>query len=317
MRIVFCGSGPFAVASLRAIAGSNHELVKVITQPARRAGRGGKRRATHVSSAGRELELEVVEVADINSPHTTAMLRSLDADVMCVADFGQMIRADAREGVRLDTFNLHASLLPELRGAAPINWAIIGGHRRTGVTTFSLVDKMDAGGIHLQEQTDIREKETALELRDRLATIGADLVLRTLDLIASGNVRLREQDESRVTLAPRLKKTDGIIDWSQDCVTVRNRIHGTWDWPGAQTIFHGNRSRETRVVIARAVAEQGATAGEPGAVDEDLCVASGSGRIRILDVKPANKRLMSWSDFVNGYRVAQGDRFVGIDPCPR
>ena len=313
MRVVFCGSGPFAIASLRAVLASSHELVGVITQPARPAGRGGKPRPTPVAEVAREAGLDVTECASINDEQMVARIRALEAAVTCVADFGQMIRKRARQATALGAFNLHASLLPELRGAAPINWAIIRGCRRTGVTTFSLVHRMDAGPIYLQAETDVRSDETAEQLRDRLAEMGAELVCETLDLLAEGRGRPRPQDDSQATTAPMLQKSDGVIDWRDDAAAIRNRIHGTWPWPGAQTRFVREGKGPVDVVIARAAVEDAPAAREPGRLDEDLCVAGGAGRLRIVEIRPAGRRLMTWCDFVNGYRVREGDGFVSID----
>jgi len=313
MRVLFCGSGTFAIPSLRAIHASEHEVVGVMTQPARPAGRGGRPRPTPVAVAAPELGLACSAWKDINSPDALGEIKRLEPDVICVADFGQFIRQPVRQAARLGAFNLHASLLPELRGAAPVNWAIIRGLTRTGVTTFSLVDRMDAGGVYARLETDISPDETAEELRARLAQLGASLVSGTLELLAGGRARTTEQDESKATLAPRLKKTDGRIDFSAPAETVRNLIHGAWPWPGGQAGFIRGDGEIVRVTIARAAVEGGHADAQPGALDGDLCVATGEGRLKIKQIKPAGKRLMAWEDFVNGYRVRQGDRMVQVD----
>lgn len=310
MRVVFCGSGSFAVPALEAVAASPHEVAMVITQPARPAGRGGKLRATEAAETARRLGLKVQECPNINTPSAVDALQALKADVMCVVDFGQLIRLPARQSVRLDAFNLHGSLLPALRGAAPVNWAIIRGLRRTGVTTFSLVDAMDAGPMYLQEATDIDPQETAEELRHRLAAIGAGLVCRTLDLFARGQAKPQPQPTEGVSLAPRMQKTDGVIHWSAPAETVRNLIHGTWPWPGGQTTLHSACGKQLPVTIARAAVAEGSDVGEAGALDAEGCVATVGGRLRILQLRPAGGKLMTWRDFVNGHRVGAGDRFV-------
>lgn len=310
MRIVFCGSGKFGVPTLRAILADGHQVAGVVTQPARPAGRGGNLRPTPLAQAAAELELPVLELAKINLPDSVAAIRQLEPDVIAVVDFGQMVRAAVRETAPLGAFNLHASLLPHLRGAAPINWAIIRGHAQTGVTTFSLVDKMDAGDIYLQDATLIEPHETAEDLKARLSEVGASTVCRTLRLLGAGQIHPTVQDEAAVTLAPIMQKSDGAIDWSADAVTVRNRIHGTWPWPGGQALFHGQKHDSLAVVIARAEALPDAAATQPGILDHDLTVSTAQGRIRILEIQPAGKRLMPWRDFVNGYRVAAGDRLT-------
>ena len=316
MRIVFCGSGPFAAPSLQALA-ARHEVAAVFTQPARPAGRDRRLRPTPLAQAAAAAGLTIVECPDINAEGAVARLGALAADVMCVADFGQFIRQPARQAAKLDAINLHGSLLPELRGAAPIAWAIIRGLARTGVTTFSLVDRMDAGDIYLQAACDIRPDQTTDDLRAELARIGADLLARTLDLLEAGTAQRRPQDLAKSTPAPQIKKADAAIDWSKDAVTIRNLIHGTWSWPGAHCRLARAVGKPVDVVIARAVAEPAPAgpAGAPGGtLDKDLCVSAGAGRIRIIELQPAGKRLMAWQDFVNGYRAGEGDRFVAIGP---
>lgn len=313
MRVVFCGSGDFAVPSLKAISGGDHEVVAVITQPPRQAGRGRRLRPTAVAEAARRSGLDVTECEDVNAGGIVAFLRGLRPEAICVVDFGQFIRSAARGAAGLGAFNLHGSLLPELRGAAPVNWAIIRGYKRTGVTTFSLVDRMDAGGIYLQADTQIDPGQTTCDLAARLGRIGADVVCQTLGLLAGGNTQTRDQDESLATFAPRLTKADGAIDFSADAGTVRNLIHGTWPWPGGRAIVKRAEGPDVNVVIARAEATDDEPQGEPGCLDKDLMVATGRGRLRIVEIQPAGKRLMTWRDFVNGYRLSEGDHMVAPD----
>ncbi len=312
MRVVFCGSGTFAIPSLRAVASGPHELVAVVTQPARPAGRGGKLRPTPVAELVAELGCELADWPTINAPEAVEQLRNWRPDVICVVDFGQMLSHTVIESPSIDTFNLHASLLPKLRGAAPINWSIIEGFERTGVTTFSIVDKMDAGAIYAQSETPIDPTETAGDLRARLARLGAELVGQTLEMLADGQAVPYEQDESEVTFAPRLNKSDGRLDFSAVAIDLRNRIHGAWPWPGGQAVFEGTGRKPINVTIARAVVEAGDATGEPGTLDDELVVATGAGRLRIEQIKPAGKRLMDWRDFANGYRLAEGDHFRSV-----
>ena len=310
MRILLCGSGDFGVPTLSALLGSGHQVVGLLTQPPRPAGRGGKLRATPLAEAAGLAGVDVMAVEKVNAPESVAAIGELRPDVIVVVAFGQFVRAAVRGIPPLGAFNLHGSLLPELRGAAPIPWAIIRGLRRTGVTTFSLVDKMDAGEMYVQMDTEISPEETTVELKARMANIGAAAVLATLEHLQKQGTAGRPQDESKVTFAPILTKGDGVIDWAADATTIRNLIHGTWPWPAGQAVFHGQKHSDVPLEIARAAVEEGPAAGEPGTLDNDLCVATGAGRLRILELKPAGKRLMAWRDFVNGYRVAAGDRFT-------
>jgi len=310
MRILYCGCGDFAVAPFRAIVADGHELTGVITSPPRPAGRGGNLRLTPLAEAARTDGLDVMPTSDINAAETLQAVRRMRPDVIVVVDFGQFISRPVREAAGLGALNVHASLLPELRGAAPINWAIIRGCQVTGVTTFRLVDRMDAGPIYAAERTAISPEETAGDLARRLAEIGAGLLCRTLTMLADGRAGTHPQDESKATRAPKLTKADGRIDFSADAVTVRNLIHGTWPWPGGQAVFRRADGSEVPVTIARAVAETGDEQGRPGRIDGRLTVATGRGRLRIVQLRPAGKKLMTWRDFVNGYRVAAGDRFL-------
>lgn len=312
MRIVFCGCGDVAAPCLEALQAGGHEVAAVYTQPPRRAGRGSHLRATVCDNLAHELGLVVVQADDINSPEHVAGIRRLRPELIVVVDFGQKVGAAVRDLAPLGAINLHASLLPQLRGAAPVNWAILHGLTRTGVTTFRLVDRMDAGPILLQEALDIEPEETAEELRARLAALGARLLLRTAEELAAGQIAPAEQDESQATKAPKLSKADGRIDFAAPALDVVNRIRGAWPWPGAFADFiHADRP-PARVIFARARA---LLTGEPdplppGVVGDDQAVGSGGGRVQILELKVAGKRLMNWRDFINGYRVASGDRFV-------
>ena len=310
MRVVFCGSGSFATPSLQAIYETHHDVVGVVTPPPRRAGRGGKVRATDVAQLARKIGLDVLETGNINADDSVNVIAATRPDVICVAEFGQMISARVRELASIDTFNLHGSLLPELRGAAPVNWAIIRGYKQTGVTTISLVDRMDAGLIYLRNTLDIAPDETAGQLRVRLAKIGAETVCETLGLLEGGRTEGERQDESAATFAPRLRKSDGIIDWRADAQMICNLVRGTNPWPGGHAVFGRQGGRMFPVIIA-SVSVAGGAATEPlGHLDADLVASTGFGRLSITELKPAGKRLMSWQDFVNGYRVTRGDIFV-------
>jgi len=310
MRVVFCGSGSFATPSLQAIYETHHDVVGVVTQPARRAGRGGKVRATEVAELGRTMGLDVLEAGNINDDDAVNVIAAARPDVICVAEFGQMISQRVRKLASIDTFNLHGSILPELRGAAPVNWAIIRGYEQTGVTTFSLVDRMDAGAMYLKSTLEIAPDETAGQLRLRLAEIGAEVVCKTLGMLEGGGIEGEQQDESAATFAPRLRKADGVIDWRADAQMICNLVRGTNPWPGGHAVFERQGGRMFPVTIASASLVPGPATEPLGHLDADLVASTGFGRLAIGQIKPAGKRLMSWQDFVNGYRVAKGDFFV-------
>jgi len=313
MRLVFCGSGDCGIPTLKGLVPGGHEIPLVITQPPRPAGRGGKLRPTPVAEVAEGLGLNVLAVEDINAAQCVEVIQRARPEVILVIDFGQKIGAEVRGVARHGAINMHGSLLPKLRGAAPANWAIIRGHTRTGVTTFRMVDRMDAGAVLCQSAIPVGPDETADELRARLGQAGREVVAETLDMLEAGPCEGSPQDESQATAAPRLKKSDGLIDWSADAVTIRNLIHGTWPWPGGQANYVGGEGKSTPVVIARAAAidpDRAYTA--PGEVAEDLTVLCGRGRLEIRQIRPAGRRLIRWRDFVNGYRVRAGTKFTAV-----
>lgn len=312
MRIVFCGSGEVAVPTMEALCLAGHEIRAVYTQPPRQAGRGGKLTSTPVDQRASVMGLLVVQALNINAPEHLEVMRQADPQLIVVVDFGQKVGQAVRDIAPLGAFNMHASLLPGLRGAAPINWAIIRGLPATGVTTFALVDKMDAGPVYLQESLAIDPLETAEELRHRLARLGAEVVLKTVAGLEAGTLAAKEQDHSQATIAPKLKKDDGILNFAEAGQALANRIRGTWPWPGAHADFVHEGRPPVRVIFARARAlpMAGPNPAEPGTLADDLAVNVSDGRLEVLELKVAGKRLMHWKDFVNGYRLAKGDRFV-------
>ncbi len=315
MKVVFCGSGAFAIPSLRAILGSRHDVPLVVTQPARQAGRGSRRRPTPVSAWAREQSLALLECPDANDEEAMETIRRAEPDAICVVDFGQYIRKPLRELPPTACFNLHASLLPALRGAAPINWALIRGHRVTGVTTFVVTSEMDAGPVFFQHDTPIDPDEDAPGLKARLSEIGAGLVCRTLGVLEAGWAEPVEQDHAAVTCAPRLTKADGHIDFAATARGIHNLVRGTVPWPGAKARFVGRGPEPVEVTVVRsAVADDEASSAQrPGTVDASGRIVAAEGLVEFLRIKPAGKREIAWRDFVNGYHVKEGDRFEALD----
>jgi len=313
MRIVFCGSGEVGAVALEALCAAGADIRLVLTQPPRKAGRGGKLAPTPVAKREDDLRIATWPCEDINTDDGAAMIAAARPELIVVVDFGQKIGEPVRQLAAHGAINMHASLLPALRGAAPINWAIIRGMTETGVTTFRLVDKMDAGPILLQEPVAIEPTETAEDLRERLAAAGGELVVRTIDGLAAGTITDTPQDEQAVSHAPKLTKQDGAIDFAAGGVETVNRIRGTWPWPGGHADFIGQGRKPVRVIFAgaRAMLTGEPNSAEPGTVAADLTINVADGAVEILQLKVAGKRLMGWRDFVNGYRVAEGDRFVG------
>ncbi len=320
MRILFYGSGEFAVPTLRSILGDGHEIVTVVTQPDRVSGRGKKLTPTPLKQAAIEAGVPVVSPEDVNAPNVVDHLLGLNADLAYAVAFGQMIRKPLREACPAGIINLHASLLPAWRGAGPIQWAVINGDRQTGVTVFRIVRKMDAGPILVQRRTAIGIDETADELHDRLARIGCDAVRATLEILeADPTTPGTPQDPSKVTLAPKLSKANGFIRFDRPTGALASKINGLWSWPGASCRFcSADGKRDEKVTIARAVPYEGQTqaADSPdaiGRVTEMMSVQTADGELALLQIKPANGKRMNWQDFVNGRHVCPGDRFLPIE----
>jgi methionyl-tRNA formyltransferase len=317
MKIVFAGSGEFGIPSLEAMAQSAHDVCGIVTQPTRSAGRGRKSRPTPVAAWARQQGLPYWETTDINDASTLEILKDHQPDVMVVIAFGQKIGPQVVTLPEKGSINVHASLLPRWRGAAPINWAIMEGDTVTGISIITLAERMDAGEVLAAVQTLIQAQETAGDLHDRLAHLAASVLLETLTHIANGTAVYEPQDESRVTLAPKLKKSDGYLDFDQPAEVLARRIRGLWPWPGAAADYVSRRNSKTcRVTIARAEVVQAASTPTlaPGTFNDDMHVVCARGTLRLLEIKPAGSDLMCCRDFVNGRHCCPGDRLVPIDP---
>lgn len=316
MQIIYLGSGDFGIECLNALAASSHTLPLIVTQPPHQAGRGRKPRPTPVAAWAKDHSIEFIETEDVNTPEMVGKIAGLRPDLILVIAFGQKIGSDLINLPPKGAINVHASLLPKYRGAAPINWAIINGETETGISIITLAEKMDAGQVLTQEKTNIGENETAGELHDRLAEIAAPLLLKTLEQIAAGTAAYAEQDHSQATLAPKLKKTDGFLDFAGPAEVLRRKILGFWPWPGASAIYTSKQTgKSVRVTIAIAgVVETSNPAALPtGTLDEDLNVICGENALRIEKVKPTGSRLMDFADFINGQHTKPGDTFTKIE----
>ncbi len=316
MKIIYLGSGEFGIECLNALAASSHTLPLIVTQPPHQAGRGRKPRPTPVGEWAKDHSIEFIETEDVNTPEIVGKIAGLRPDLIVVIAFGQKIGNELINLPPKGAINVHASLLPKYRGAAPINWAIINGETETGISIITLAEKMDAGQVLAQEKTEIAEGETTGELHDRLAEIAVPLLLKTLEQIAAGTAAYTEQDHSEATLAPKLKKSDGFVDFAEPAEVIRRKILGFWPWPGASAIYTSKQtSKSVRVTIAMAsVVETSNPAGlQAGTLDKDLNVICGQNALRIEKIKPTGSRLMDFADFVNGQHTKPGDTFTKIE----
>jgi methionyl-tRNA formyltransferase len=314
MKIIFFGSGEFGCETLRWLSGSSHQLLEIVTQPARPAGRGKKVQPTPIAQLAAQLQLPCRETPNINDPAFVGHITALNPNVLLVIAFGQKIGPEYLNMPSCRVINLHGSLLPQYRGAAPINRAIMDGQRQTGLTVIELNQVWDGGNILGSLAADILPLETAGELHDRLAALGPQLVADVLSQIEQGTDKPLPQDEDQATRAPKLQKTDAALDWTMPAETIRNRIHGLWPWPGAFCYWQPPGGElPLRLTIARAKIAPQYQSNPPataGTLDEHLNIICGRDALKLLEVKPENSRLMKFEDFVNGRRLQPGDRFL-------
>jgi methionyl-tRNA formyltransferase len=316
MNIVYLGSGGFGIESLNRLSGSDHDLGLVVTQPPNPAGRGRKPRPTPVAHWAVGNRVPFVETDNVNAPGIIKQIGSSQPDLIVVVAFGQKVSNAIIDLPPKGAINVHSSLLPKYRGAAPINWAIINGETRTGLSIIALAEKMDAGHILAQAQTDIGPNETAGHLHDRLAKMAAPLLLNTINQIAEGTAVYTEQNHDEATLAPKLKKSHGVLDFSEPAEVLARKIRGFWPWPGASANYISQKvSKSIRVSFAGAeVVENSNPSNLPtGTLDENLNVICGENALKITQIKPAGSALMAFKDFANGRQTQLGDSFAKIN----
>jgi methionyl-tRNA formyltransferase len=305
MRIVFFGAGAFGVPTLRTLA-AEHEIALVVTQPDRPAGRNRSLTPTPVALAAERMGISTINPQNVNDPDVVMQIRHCmgQGSGFVVIAFGQKLGKELLQGVF--AVNLHASLLPKYRGAAPINWAMINGELETGLSVITLADRMDAGDVLGQSVTPIDVHETAGELHDRLSEMGPSLVLEVLRRYESGHLPHLPQDERLATHAPKLSKKDGIVGFDQSAAAVRNRVHGLTPWPGCSIEIGGRNLRLTRVEVATEAAVDEA----PGTLLADGTIACAPGAIRLLAVQPPGGKVMTFEAYRNGHEIAAGERCV-------
>lgn len=303
LNLIFCGTPTFAVPTLEKLVEAGFSVSLVVTQPDRPRGRGMKLSASPVKQKAIDLAISVTEPEKINNnSEFQARLAAIQPDAIIVVGYGRIIPPWMIDLPNFGNINLHASLLPKYRGAAPIQWAIAGGETVTGVTTMRINAGLDTGDILLQREAAIAPEDTAETLAARLAEMGADLVIETLHGLSEETIRARPQDDSHATLAPVLKKEDGRIDFSRSSEEIWNRLRGFQPWPGAFTRFRGKNLNvwEARPVSARAVL------GEIVVDNERLIVGCGTDTaLELITVQPEGKKRMSARDFIHGYHLAE------------
>ncbi|HWR61360.1 MAG TPA: methionyl-tRNA formyltransferase, partial [Clostridia bacterium] len=306
MRIVFMGTPDFAVPCLKLLIDQQHDIAAVVTQPDRAKGRGKKLALPPVKVLAEEAGIPVYQPERIKAPEFVQVLRDLKPEVMIVVAFGQLLSREILDIPPLGCINVHASLLPKYRGAAPINWCIINGEHTTGVTTMYMDKGMDTGDMILKKETDILENETAGELHDRLMPLGAAVLEETMVLLELGRVPRTPQNESEATYAPIMTKSLGRIDWSRDVKAINNLIRGTYPWPGAFSTYEG---RAFKIFKAEAIENVSGnkSCGCISRVSKDsIIVSCGTGSLRITELQFENEKRMDVEAYLRGHEIAVG-----------
>lgn len=306
LRVIFMGTPRFACPSLQRLIDRGDEIAAVVTQPDRPKGRGQKPLPPPVKEVAERHGLPVLQPVKVRAPEFIESVREMNPDVVVVVAFGQILPKALLEIPRYGCINVHASLLPRYRGAAPLNWCIINGETETGVTTMQMDPGLDTGDMLLKKATPIGPDEDACSLHDRLSLIGADVLHETLDLLVRGKLAPEKQDDALSCYAPLLKKEDGCIDWNRDARTIHNLVRGMTPWPGAFTYLDGKLVKVYRARI-------GEGRGTPGTVlaasRDGIEVACGDGSLLLDELQLEGKKRLPVRDFLAGCRITAGTVF--------
>ncbi|HEU4683920.1 MAG TPA: methionyl-tRNA formyltransferase [Nitrospira sp.] len=315
MRIVFMGTPEFAVPSLEALLKSADPVVGIVTQPDRPRGRGLSLMPSPVKRVAQREGIPLLQPTKMKDPDFLRALADWKPDVIAVAAFGRILPPTVLSLPSKGCINVHGSLLPKYRGAGPVQWAIINGETETGITTMLMDEGMDTGAILLQEAMPIGQDDTAGSLSAKLAELGGRLLVRTLEALKAGTLVPRAQNHAQATLAPLLKKEDGLLDWTLPATSLVNRIRGLTPWPGAVS-FYGDE----RWTILKGVASRDSSTEAPGTITavtrQSICVQTGDGILAITELQPANGRRMRASDYLAGHQLDVGRRLAS-QPDPR
>jgi methionyl-tRNA formyltransferase len=323
MRLILLGTGPFVVPTLHVLHASCHDVLQVVSRPPR----GRRSPPAPICQAAEALGIEVWTPETVNSDPARARLVALEADLLVVCDYGEILKSATLEVTHLGGINLHGSLLPKYRGAAPVQWAVLSGDTETGNTVIQMTPGLDAGPVLGVMRLAIGADETAGALETRLAESGAQLVLQVIDQLAHGTASPVVQNGGQATRAPRLTKADGQIDWSRSAARIKNLVRAMQPWPRAYTHWLRDPDEPLRLIVHQVAlvedgliedgpAEDGLISKgiSPGIVlqaDSHLVVATGDGALELLELQPAGKKKLSAGDFLRGYPVRVGDRFKG------
>jgi len=316
MRIIFMGTPVFAVPCLEALVQSEEEIIGVVTQPDRPRGRGKQVMPSPVKENALRYGLPVYQPRRVRESEFLTTVQELQPDLIVVVAFGQILPGALLQIPRYGCINVHASLLPRYRGAAPIHWAVLNGETETGITTMLMDEGLDTGDILLQARIAIGENDTTGMVHDRLAQLGATVLLQTITELKAGTLKRRSQTDALASYAPMLSAADEIIDWSRPATVLHNQIRGLNPWPGAYTTLSGVRCKIWEATVWKGSVLQ--TDAQPGQViqlqkNAGIIVQTGEGHLLLKVLQPANSKRMQAVDFVRGYRLQPGDIF-GLDP---
>jgi methionyl-tRNA formyltransferase len=306
------GTATFAVPSLRRLFEKGYVISGVITQPDRPSGRGQTLHASPVKKLAAELQLPVHQPSSLRTDETRQLVAALSPDMVIVVAYGKILPPWLLEFPRYGCINVHGSILPKYRGAAPVHWAVANGESTTGVCTMLLDEGLDTGGVYLCDETEIEPEETVSQLYDRLAVLGAPLLERTVAGITEGTLKAQPQDGEKASNAPILKKEDGFIDWRMPARKIHDRVRAFNPWPGTVTRFRGNVCKVVKVKVGPGGLSPASPlpAGAIQLTKGSLKVVCGDGEtLEILSIQPENKKAVSGADFVNGARIQPGEKF--------
>ena len=312
IRLIFLGTGDFALPAFEHLVETGHDVAALVTQPDRPQGRKQEVIPAAIKRSAEARGIAVFQPEDVNAPESLEHIRALGPELLVTAAYGQILSGELLSIPRLGGINLHGSVLPAYRGASPVARAIQNGDPSTGVTVIRMTPRIDAGGIIAIARTEIGPDETAGELEERLARLGAPLVAQAIAALAAGPVPILPQDKAQVTRAPKLRKEDGLIDWSRPARAVHDHVRAMQPWPVASTTWHpgpGASRQPTRIIVHRTEVVDGH--GRPGEVIEAagdrLVVAAGEGAVRLLVIQLAGKKPASAADVLRGHRVQPGE----------
>lgn len=310
MKIVFFGTSGFAVPSLEKLAES-YKIAAVVTRSDKPQGRNLKPLPSPVKAKAQSLGLEVISVDDMPVAEAVAVLKKYKADIFVVVSYGRLLSSEVLSLPRLYSIGLHASLLPKYRGASPINWAILNGEEKTGVTVFKLSGKMDAGEMIMQKDAEILVSDNAETLSGKLSNLGADLLVRAVDAIDESKAQFIEQTETEVTFTAKLKKEDGKIEWKRPAAEIHNKVRAFYGWPGAFSRLNGRIIKIWTSEVTGLPAHGDSAPGRIVGIDSNgITVECGNGALRIKELQAEGGKRMAASAYVMGNKVAVGDHFL-------